>query len=697
MTNGIVQFGCLAALLAGAVLSAQEPWPQLNPSTGAAFQKGSSVIFRVADTSVRTIQFPRLNNVIRRVTMLDGDAKHALTLRQNPTTWNIPLPTGRRRPVEIILDVEGVPFLPTKPKVVSQDARGTITLPAHHAVVHGEKMCFEPQPHKNTLGFWVNPKDWAEWHVQVDRPGAFDVVIWQGCGSGQGGSTVELSIAGQALEFVVEETGHFQCFRRRSIGTVQIKEPGSHRLQVRPRARAKGAVMDLRRVELVPATKVTPTKKRTRANVLIFFADDQGTLDAGCYGSRDLFTPNIDGLAAAGTRMTQAYSHTVCCPARALLLTGRHPQRGGVNQWTQGDMHSKPGRNMHLDEVTIAEVLGKAGYRTGIVGKWHLGAAATHGPTKQGFDEFFGLRGGFIDNYNHHFLHGKGFHDLYRNTKEVFERGEYFPDLVVREANSFLDRNKDRPFFLYVAFNVPHYPEQADEKFDLFYARHKMPRQSYGKMVSTTDDRIGQVMGKLEQLGLRDDTLVVFMSDNGHSAERSKIRVDNHSSGLPKGHDYGANGGGGNTGKWRGNKGTFFEGGLRVPMIVSFPGRLPQGAVRDQAVTAADVFPTILDVCGIEPPEVKFDGASLVPILRDAKAKTHHDVMHWQWFDRWAVREGGWKLIHDTKLRRRGGLPFLGNLDDAAPEKKNYASEKPALVQRLTALHDAWAKNVRGE
>ena len=162
-----------------------------------------------------------------------------------------------------------------------------------------------------------------------------------------------------------------------------------------------------------------------------------------------------------------------------------------------------------------------------------------------------------------------------------------------------------------------------------------MPRQSYGKMVSTTDDRIGQVMGKLEQLGLRDDTLVVFMSDNGHSAERSKIRVDNHSSGLPKGHDYGANGGGGNTGKWRGNKGTFFEGGLRVPMIVSFPGRLPQGAVRDQAVTAADVFPTILDVCGIEPPEVKFDGASLVPILRDAKAKTHHAVMHWQWFDRW--------------------------------------------------------------
>ena len=154
-----------------------------------------------------------------------------------------------------------------------------------------------------------------------------------------------------------------------------------------------------------------------RPNVIILFTDDQGTLDANCYGSKDLFTPTIDALAKTGIRFTQAYAHTVCCPARALLMTGRHPQRSGVNNWTQGNLKSKRGLNMRLDEVTIADALHTAGYKTGLFGKWHLGAAADSGPTKQGFDEFFGLRGGFIDNYNHFFLHGGGFHDLYRGTQ----------------------------------------------------------------------------------------------------------------------------------------------------------------------------------------------------------------------------------------------------------------------------------------
>jgi len=347
----------------------------------------------------------------------------------------------------------------------------------------------------------------------------------------------------------------------------------------------------------LPRALRAASRKTRRPNVLLIFTDDQGTLDVGCFGSTDLYTPHMDALARRGVRFTQAYAHTVCCPARAMLMTGRHPQRANVNSWQQGNAKGPKGLNMFLSEITLAEVLRAAGYRTALFGKWHLGAHFDHG---QGFDEFFGIRDGFIDNYNHFFLHGKGYHDLYRGTDEVFRRGEYFPDLAVDETLRFLDANKGRPWFVYLAFNIPHYPEQADAKFDERYEGLPEPRRSYAKIVSTTDDRMGRVLAKLDDLGLRDDTLILFMSDNGYSAEDYRIRADGHASGLPKGHRYGANGGGGNTGKWRGHKGTFFEGGIRVPAIISFPGRIPEGEVRGQAVTAMDVLPT---VCGARGPQ----------------------------------------------------------------------------------------------
>lgn len=422
-----------------------------------------------------------------------------------------------------------------------------------------------------------------------------------------------------------------------------------------------------------------------KPNVVVFFTDDQGTLDANCYGSNDLHTPHIDRLAAQGVRFTQAYAHTVCCPARAMLLTGRYPQRSGVNSWTQGNMKSPSGVNMALSEVTLAESLKAAGYRTALFGKWHLGAAATHGPTKQGFDTFFGHRGGFIDNYNHFFLHGKGFHDLYSGTTEVTRRGEYFPDLMTDRALTYIDKHKADPFFIYIAFNIPHYPEQPDKKFDERYKDLPMPRRAYAKMVSTVDDRIGRVLAKLDEHKLTDDTIIVFMSDNGHSQESTAIRVDNHNSGLPKGHNYGANGGGGRTGKWRGHKGNFYEGGIRVPAIVRYPRSLPRGVVRGQAITACDWIPTILDLCGVnEPADVVLDGRSLLPIIND-DAPTHHKVMHWQWQNRWAVREGDWKLISPN---------LLVNLADAEPERTNHARDKLEIVERLRRLHDAWLKRV---
>lgn len=433
-------------------------------------------------------------------------------------------------------------------------------------------------------------------------------------------------------------------------------------------------------------------------NVVILFTDDQGTLDAGCYGSDHLITPNIDRLAAEGTRFTRAYAHTVCCPARAALLTGRHPQRGGVNHWTQGNLKGPKGINLALDEVTLAEVLRDAGYRTALFGKWHLGAHENHGPLKQGFDEFFGIRGGFIDNFNHHFLHGSGFHDLYEGTEEVFAEGRYFPELMVRRSLEFIEKNRDRPFFLYAAFNLPHYPEQALEKHTRLYAGVGNEKiRSYGPVVSTTDHHIGLILDQLDRLGLADNTIVVFMSDNGHSEEDfMRINTDDHRSGLPKGHLYAASGAG-NTGEWIGHKATFLEGGIRVPAILRFPGKVPAAAVRDQIVTVMDWFPTVLEFCGIEQPAdaPNLDGHSLLPILRDPDAPdAYGGVLHFEWRGGWAVRDREWKLIGGTRWRSDERKMALHRLTDDRPEVKDHAAEQPETVARLRAMYEKWIAEV---
>jgi len=438
-----------------------------------------------------------------------------------------------------------------------------------------------------------------------------------------------------------------------------------------------------------------------RPNVVILFTDDHGTLDANCYGSTDLITPSIDELAANGIRFTQAYAHKVCCPSRAALLTGRHPQRSGVTNWTQGDRHGSDAANtnMKLEEVTIAEVLQSVGYETALFGKWHLGARVGHGPLDQGFDRFFGHLGGFIDNYRHYFLHGKGFHDLYDDDQEVFHRGEYFPDMMVERAVDYIGAQREAPFFMMVAFNLPHYPEQPLGKYADAYPDLPMPRQSYARVVSTVDDYIGRLMSKLRDTGQRENTIVILMGDNGHSAENNQgIAVDNHTSGYPKGHYYSAHGGGGNTGKWIGQKASFLEGGIRVPAIISYPSGLPQGKVRDQIVTVMDWFPTILELAEIDPSKVPLDGKSMLPLIRDASAPTGHDVLHFGWDNEWAVREGDWKLIGRISKSEPGRVrKSLHNLADAEPEVKDHAAEHPEIVARLTDLHDVWSREVTSQ
>lgn len=430
----------------------------------------------------------------------------------------------------------------------------------------------------------------------------------------------------------------------------------------------------------------------TKPNVVILYTDDQGTLDANCYGSKDLYTPTIDKLAKTGIKFTQAYAHTVCAPSRASLFTGRHPHRSGIIELPQGNRAGKKGANMAIDEVTLAEVFKENGYRTGLFGKWHLGAKKGHGPLSQGFDQFFGFLGGFIGNYTHYFLHKYAYHDLYDGDQEIFRKGEYFPGMMTEKALEFIDENREKPFFMCAAFNLPHYPEQSDKKFDERYKDIPMPRRSYAKVVSTVDDLMGKIVSKLEALGLRENTIILFMSDNGYSTENSSIKNDNHPSGYPKGFNYGANKGGGNTGKWLGCKATFYEGGIRVPCVLSYPAKLPQNVSRDQAVLILDWYPTLLELCGIDQPDVKLDGKSIVPILTTENAESEHKLMYWAWQRKWCVREGDWKLIGI------GPAPqMLVNIADAEPEKTNYLNEKPELAQTLFGKLQTWQKQTMTE
>ncbi|MGQ9730355.1 MAG: sulfatase-like hydrolase/transferase [Candidatus Zipacnadales bacterium] len=409
-------------------------------------------------------------------------------------------------------------------------------------------------------------------------------------------------------------------------------------------------------------------------NVLLLVSDDQGTVDLNCYGSQDLYTPNLDNLAACGTRFSQFYvAAPVCLASRASLLTGRYPQRAGIKS-------SIGGRALPNCQVTIARLLREAGYRTGIFGKWHLGTSPGQTPLDHGFDEFVGHLRGCIDNYSHFdYWGGEYIHDLWRNREEYYEPGAYFPDIVVREATRFLHENRRRPFFLYVPFNLPHYPLQPAERFRRLCERLATWRRDYAAVVSTLDDCVGRLLRTLDQLGLRRNTLIIFLSDNGHSVE---LR---------------ASGGGGSAGMYRGFKMTCWEGGIRVPCIASLPGLIPMNAVRHQFVAAIDWFPTIAELTGVPLPNRKIDGKSLVEVLKSPDAPPTHPVFHWQVGARnqWAAREGDWKLVA-SDIGTPSPTLFLSNLAQDPSESKNLASQYPDLVRRLQQLHREWIAEMEG-
>jgi arylsulfatase A len=422
-----------------------------------------------------------------------------------------------------------------------------------------------------------------------------------------------------------------------------------------------------------------------RPNVILIFSDDQGTIDVNCFGADDLYTPNLDALAGRGVRFTQFYVNAaICSPSRAALMTGRYPQRAELVRNAGGQS------GMPAHQVTIAEMLKENGYRTGIFGKWHLGEVPELSPNAQGFDEFVGHKVGCIDNYSHFFYwSGPNRHDLWRDEEEYWEDGKYFPDMVVREAHRFMEENRNNPFFLYLPFNLPHYPLQGEAEFREKYKDVEKPRSLYAAFVSTLDEKIGQVIDKVDELGIREDTIIIFLSDHGHSVE---VRTFS---------------GGGNSGPFRGHKFTFWEGGIRVPCIISWPGHIPEGEVRGQMAIAMDLMPTISHYCDVGLPDHKIDGENIATAIGSASALSPHKVLHWEvpigksGKSQWAIREGNWKLVVNgpaTEYQERE-IPaeeiFLSNLAKDPGETINLAKDYPEVVKELTASHNEWAEEVK--
>lgn len=436
------------------------------------------------------------------------------------------------------------------------------------------------------------------------------------------------------------------------------------------------------------------TPDGSRPNVIVILTDDQGSVDLNRYGAKDLYTPNMDRLAKEGVRFTQFYAGApVCSPSRAALLTGKTNLRAGLEgnvpipeQAEKSGMYGMP-----TDQVTMAEMLRSNGYYTALIGKWHLGHREENLPNGQGFDYFFGHQRGCIDNYSHTFYWaGPNMHDLYRNSEEVYYSGEHFSDLMVEEVKQVIHHRRNEPFFIYWAFNAPHYPYQGTPKWLEFYKELPTPRKEYAAFLSNTDEKIGNVLDYLDEMGLTDNTIIIFQSDHGHSMEERAFW------------------GGGNAGPYRGSKFSLFEGGIRVPAIIRYPGKIPGDQVRDQVAITMDWYSTIGELTNSDIKD-RMDGKSLMPVILDAKSESPHEVLHWQFgsYDdktaQWAVRKGPWKLIGNVNEPAGAGMKidlanlFLVNLADDIAEKNNLAESNPKKLQELLSLHKSWLKSVKSE
>jgi arylsulfatase A-like enzyme len=415
---------------------------------------------------------------------------------------------------------------------------------------------------------------------------------------------------------------------------------------------------------------------RRRPNLVILLADDYGYADVGFHGCKDVPTPQIDSLASGGVRCTNGYvSGPYCSPTRAGLMTGRYQQRFG-HEFNPG---AGPELGLPLSETTLADRLKAAGYDTGIVGKWHLGAADRLHPQRRGFDEFFGFLGG-----GHPYFPGQGA-PIYRGTTEVKE-SEYLTDAFAREAVAFIDRHKDRPFFLYLAFNAVHTPMHAtDERLKRFAGIADDRRRTYAAMATALDEAVGRVLAKLRSESLEQDTLIVFFSDNGGPTMPGTTINGSRNDPL------------------RGSKRTTLEGGIRVPFAAQWKGTLPAGTRYDWPVIQLDLLPTLLAAAGVDAdPSWKLDGVNLLPYWTGRDSRPPHEVLYWRLGAQTAIRQGDWKLVRydpsadpgerpsSKKNAGRATGPKLYHLGHDIGETRNLAAERPDKLAELEALWQTW-------
>jgi arylsulfatase A-like enzyme len=410
-----------------------------------------------------------------------------------------------------------------------------------------------------------------------------------------------------------------------------------------------------------------------KPNILLILADDLGYADIGVHGCPDVPTPHIDSLARNGVRFTNGYvSGPYCSPTRAGLLTGRYQQRYG-HEFNPGPaQNADPEFGLPLTETTLADRLKALGYATGLIGKWHLGYEPKFHPQKRGFVEFFGFLGGA-----HSYLSNDDSRNYVMRGSEPVKEISYLTDTFGDEAASFVERHKDKPWFLYLAFNADHAPMQATEKYLSRFTNINDPlRRNFAAMHSAMDDNIGRVLESLRKHKLEQNTLIVFLSDNGGPTQVNGSR---------------------NT-PLRGFKAQTWEGGVRVPFIVQWRGIVPEGKVCADPVIQLDVLPTALAAAGSEvKPEWKLDGVNLLPYLQ-GKKKTPHEALFWRFGAQMAVRMGDWKLVKAPGsgaefAERRGAATASGahlyNIAKDAGEQTNLADHEPEKVKQLSTV---WAK-----
>ena len=423
------------------------------------------------------------------------------------------------------------------------------------------------------------------------------------------------------------------------------------------------------RRELLIAAALTPlasAKTKKRPNIILFVSDDQGYGDLSLHGNPVLETPNLDRIAHEGAEFTQFHVNPVCSPTRSSLLTGRYYYRTGV-------VDTYMGRSMmYNDEVTIAEVLQKSGYKTGIFGKWHLGDHYPMRPMEQGFEEVLVHEGGGIAQPSDP-PDGNSYFDpkLMHNGKPEQRKG-YCTDVFFAAAMEFISTNKDKPFFTYLASNAPHVPLQVDEKYVAPYRRKvdDNTARTYG-MLANLDENTGRLLAHLKKEGLEENTILIYLSDNGPTPARYNCGM-------------------------RGLKGTVYEGGIRTPLFIRWPGAVQPGVKIDRLTAHIDMFPTLLETCGLAaPPKDQIDGTSFHSLLTrpESAANWQDRTIYFQWhrgdrgelYNSCAARNQRYKMVNGKELY---------DLDTDPAEAHSIADSQPGRLAEMRTGYEAWFKDV---